>query len=207
MLWLQESIAEASLHVWRGSFCCGPDSYQRQCSSCMHFLGLFSFFLMENFSCTHCQTTRTKFSFTIYLANDHFPPLSWKGRVWYWLFWERVVETGWQSLYFSFEKISLLPQMLYSFWLCMCAAKSLQSCPTLYNAMDCSPPGSSVHGILQARILERVAIPFSRVSSWPRGLNLGIEPMSLCLLHWQVGSLWLLLLLSCFSRVWLCETP
>jgi len=34
--------------------------------------------------------------------------------------------------------------------------------------MDCSPPGSSVHGILQARILEWVAIPFSRRSSWPR---------------------------------------
>ena len=37
-----------------------------------------------------------------------------------------------------------------------------QSCPTLCNPMDCSPPGSSVHGILQARILEWVAIPFSR---------------------------------------------
>ena len=37
-----------------------------------------------------------------------------------------------------------------------------QSCPTLCNSMDCSPPGSSVHGILQARILEWVAIPFSR---------------------------------------------
>ena len=34
--------------------------------------------------------------------------------------------------------------------------------------MDCSLPGSSVHGILQARILERVAVPFSRGSSWPR---------------------------------------
>ena len=41
-----------------------------------------------------------------------------------------------------------------------------QSCPTLYNPMDCSPPGSSVHAILQARILEWVAIPFSRGSSW-----------------------------------------
>ena len=43
-----------------------------------------------------------------------------------------------------------------------------QSCPTLCNPRDCSPPGSSVHGILQARILEWVAIPFSRRSSWPR---------------------------------------
>ena len=47
-------------------------------------------------------------------------------------------------------------------------AKSLQSCLTLCNPMDCSPPGSSVHGILQARILEWVAISFSKGSSWPR---------------------------------------
>ena len=44
-----------------------------------------------------------------------------------------------------------------------------QSCLTLCDPMDCSPPGSSVHGILQARILEWVAIPFSRGSSQPRG--------------------------------------
>ena len=43
-----------------------------------------------------------------------------------------------------------------------------QSCPTLCDPMDCSPPGSSVHGILQARILEWVAISFSRGSSQPR---------------------------------------
>ena len=43
-----------------------------------------------------------------------------------------------------------------------------QSCPTLCDPMDCSPPSSSVHGILQARILEWVAIPFSKGSSWPR---------------------------------------
>ena len=43
-----------------------------------------------------------------------------------------------------------------------------QSCPTLWDLMDCSPPGSSVHGILQARVLEWVAIPSSRGSSWPR---------------------------------------
>ena len=44
-----------------------------------------------------------------------------------------------------------------------------QSCPTLSDPMDCSlPPGSSVHGILQARTLEWVAISFSRESSQPR---------------------------------------
>ena len=48
-------------------------------------------------------------------------------------------------------------------------AKSLQSCLTLCDPMDCSQPGSSVHGILQARILEWVAISFSRGSSQPRG--------------------------------------
>ena len=43
-----------------------------------------------------------------------------------------------------------------------------QSCPTLCDPMDCSLPGSSVHGILQVRILEWVAISFSRGSSQPR---------------------------------------
>ena len=42
-----------------------------------------------------------------------------------------------------------------------------QSCPSLCDPMDCSLPGSSVRGILQARILEWVAIPFSRGSSNP----------------------------------------
>ena len=44
-------------------------------------------------------------------------------------------------------------------------AKSLQSCPTLCSTMDCSPPGSSVHGMLQARIREWVVMPSSKGSS------------------------------------------
>ena len=54
---------------------------------------------------------------------------------------------------------------------CMCVcvcAKLLQLCLTLCDSMDCSMLGSSVHGILQARILEQVAISLSGVSSWPR---------------------------------------
>ena len=43
-----------------------------------------------------------------------------------------------------------------------------QSCLTLCDSMDCSPPGPSVHGTFQARILEWVAMPSSRRSSWPR---------------------------------------
>ena len=45
-------------------------------------------------------------------------------------------------------------------------AKSLQLCPTLCNPMDCSPPGSSIHGILQARTLEWVAVSFSNAWKW-----------------------------------------
>ena len=52
-------------------------------------------------------------------------------------------------------------------------AKSLQSCPTLCNPIDCSPPGSPVHGILQAKLLQRVAMPSSRESSRP-----GVKPVS-----------------------------
>ena len=51
----------------------------------------------------------------------------------------------------------------------MCACvKLLQSCLTLWDAMGCSPHGSSVHAILQARILEWVVMPSCRGSSWPR---------------------------------------
>ena len=58
-------------------------------------------------------------------------------------------------------------------------AKSLQPYPTLCDPMDCSPPGSSVHGILQAGILEWVARPSSRGSSQPRDRTC----VSLCLLN------------------------
>ena len=53
-------------------------------------------------------------------------------------------------------------------WFVCVSAKSLQSCPTLCDPMGYSLPGSSVHGTLQERILEWVAISFSRGSSWPR---------------------------------------
>ena len=53
-----------------------------------------------------------------------------------------------------------------------------QSCPTLCDPVDCSPPGSSVPGIFQARILEWIAISSSRDLSDP-----GIEPVSLTTSH------------------------
>ena len=55
----------------------------------------------------------------------------------------------------------------YSILMCV-HAKSLQQCLTLCDPMDCSPPGSSVHGILQARILDWGAISISRGSSPPK---------------------------------------
>ena len=48
---------------------------------------------------------------------------------------------------------------------CTCVCSVAQSCPTLGDSMDCSLPGSSVHGIFQARTLEQIAISYSRGSS------------------------------------------
>ena len=68
------------------------------------------------------------------------------------------------SSYFS--EVNLFARHLKS---CACMhAKSLQSCPTLCDPKDCSPQGSSVQGILQARYWSRFVIPFSRGSSHPR---------------------------------------
>ena len=64
------------------------------------------------------------------------------------------------------DVILILP--LFSSVHAFLSAKLLQSCPTLCNSMDCSLPGSNVHGILQARVLEWVAMPSSRGSFLPR---------------------------------------
>ena len=65
-----------------------------------------------------------------------------------------------------------------------CVCLGAQSCPTICDPLDCSPAGSSVHVILQARILEWVAFPA------PGDLpNPGTEPRLLCLLHYKVEPL------------------
>ena len=89
-----------------------------------------------------------------------------------------------------------------------------QLCPTLCDPMDCSPPGSSVHGILQARVLEWVAISFSRVHmarkyishstkemkvslpdvSFPKRINITLSP----------GSLWSKCLKCCILSLFYC---
>ena len=78
----------------------------------------------------------------------------------------------------KFDKInhlrSFLPQVTFLSPTPVCMpAQSLQSCLTLSNTMGCSPPSSSVHGILQAKILELVAMPAPSPGDLP---NLGIEP-------------------------------
>ena len=61
-----------------------------------------------------------------------------------------------------------VPWFLNNFYQCAVCANSLQSCPTLCTPMNCTPLGAFVHGILQARMLEWVAMPFSRGSSQSR---------------------------------------
>ena len=69
---------------------------------------------------------------------------------------------------------------MYNIYTHMCTLSRVQLC----DPMDCSPPGSSVHGIFQARILEWVAISSFRRSLGPRD-----QTCVSCLLHWQVDSL------------------
>ena len=78
--------------------------------------------------------------------------------------------------------LQLVDSRMFNYVLSCSVAKS---CPTLCHPMDCSPPGSSVHEILQAGILQWVPIPSLRGSSRPQGSN----PLLLHLLHWQMSSL------------------
>ena len=73
-------------------------------------------------------------------------------------------------IFFFFFFYFVLPETFFtqSLSLKSIRAKSLQSCPTLCDPVDCSPPVSSVHGILQARTLQWVAVPSSGGASPPR---------------------------------------
>ena len=80
------------------------------------------------------------------------------------LIWhETICDFCWWLRYRYFSLLWFV--ICFRSWLAVLIA---QQCLTLCDPMVCSPPGSSVRGILQARILEWVAIPFSRGSSWPR---------------------------------------
>ena len=77
--------------------------------------------------------------------------------------WELVdIQSGFEEA--EEQEIKLQPLLDHGAAAAAAAAKSLQSCPTLSDPMDCSLPGSSIHGIFQVRVLEWGAIAFSEVS-------------------------------------------
>ena len=85
-----------------------------------------------------------------------------------------------------------------------------QWCPTLCDPMDCSPPGSSIHGILQARVLEWVAICFSRGSSWPRNRTWVSGTVGRCFTVWATREVWVkhkLKVLLAWSKLFLSTNP
>ena len=130
------------------------------------YFRLFSILGLKNLNQTHTHTQKTILSTLNYLGTSVENKLAiyvwdciyvFKIFLYIMMFWHLKNLSGWRE--------TTHPRA--SQFSCM-RAKSPQSCPTLCDAMDCSPPGSSVHGICQARILEWVAMPTSRGSSWSR---------------------------------------
>ena len=83
------------------------------------------------------------------------------------VYWSSRIQQQHMNMFWGSEVLHWTPV------LCLIA----QSCPILWDPMDGSPPGSSVHGILQARIQEWVAIPSSRGSSQPRSPTLQADSL------------------------------
>ena len=104
--------------------------------------------------------------------------------------WEIVntVETVsniWNKSYYLYEVKIYLPEIPLGRPSSQ-SSQWLQFCPTTCSPMDYSPLGSSVHGFLQARILEWVAMPFSRGSTWPRDQTWVSCIGSQILYHWAI---------------------
>ena len=85
--------------------------------------------------------------------------------------------------------------------LLFCSSEVAQSCPTLCNPMDCGLPGSSVHRIFQARILEWIAVSFSRGIFLTQGSNLGLLHRRQTLYHLSHQGRLLLFQLQNFQNV------
>ena len=110
---------------------------------------------------------------------SHFPPLS--------CFPvcnpSKALSQFWPQAVFQIKRVCVCVCVCVGVWVCLCVGVGVcvlaaQSCLTLCNPMDYSPPGSSIHGLLQARMLERVAISFSGDL-----YNPGIKPGLLCNRH------------------------
>ena len=137
----------------------GPDS----------FCALLTFQL-QDFS--HCMQTTCLQVFLIHKPNSFQTPKDLSIS-------EGKEEDSWWGKgrkYYNFCLCCLLPPVYIVYvlfvevYIILCMrAKTLHSCPTLSDHMDCSPPGSSVHGVSQARIHEWLAILSTRRSSWLKG--------------------------------------
>ena len=95
----------------------------------------------------------------------------------FWLFIQRIKKNNWKRNMHSYVHCSIIynsqcmdkEDMRYRcVCVCVCTCTHAQLCPALCNTMDCSPPCSSVCGIILAGILEWIATPSSRGSSWAR---------------------------------------
>ena len=134
-------------------------------------------------NCKRCSSLEVKFMFCFAYEWPHFRYTS--------------LMDGWLQGCLTMPAVWFPCTLLTKSEIACMRAKSLQSCLTLFDPMDCSPQGFSVHGILQARILEWVVISFSRGSSWPRdgtqaswvswiaGRFFTAEPLGKSLLCWE----------------------
>ena len=124
------------------------------------------------------------FSFSISPSNEHPELISFRMD---WLDLLAVQGTLKSLLQHHSSKASMLQ---HSAFFTVQLSHSLQSCPILCDSMDYSPPDLSVHGIFQAKILEWVAMPFSRVSSPPRYQPPSLMSLVLASRFFTTGTTW-----------------
>ena len=107
--------------------------------------------MMSNFNLLWYQVCFPKYIMYFLLISkiQHF-------NLWFYIF----------NVYYPVKSLKVTSQMKLPFKV-MCVLCA-QLCPALWDPMNCSPPDSSVHGVFQARVLEWVAISYSRGSSWSK---------------------------------------
>ena len=132
-------------------------------SSCLQFFPASGSFPMNQFFVPDGQSIGVSTSSSVLAMNIHD---YWKNHTWL------LEKPLWITLIFT----SNLKNNNYT--------NKFKLCPTPWDPMDCSLPGSSVHGIFQVRILEWVAISFSRGSSWPRDWIWSLLHCRQTLYHW-----------------------
>ena len=129
-----------------------PHGLQHACFPVFHYL--------PEFAQSHVHWVNPTISSSVSLYPPVLSLLQHQGLFW-WVGSSHQVAKYWSHNWCSLPQFLNLP----TFVMCVLVP---QACPNLCNPGDCSPPGSSVLGIPQARMLEWVAIYFSRASSWPR---------------------------------------